>query len=1067
MAATSPFASPNEPGQRRADRRDLPTGTLTLLFTDIEGSTYLLQQLGEHYASALSECRDLLRAAFGGHHGHEVDAQGDAFFVAFARASDALAAAVAAQRALTTHPWTEGVAVRVRMGLHTGEPSLVPEGYVGLDVHYAARLMSAGHGGQVLLSQTTRDLVQHDLPDGVSLRDLGEHRLKDLQRPSCLYQLLIADLPADFPALKTLDVCFNNLPVQFTPLIGREQEVAAVQNLLHRENVRLVTLTGPGGTGKTRLGLQVAAELCDLFPDGVYFVNLALINDPAFVVPAIAQTLGLRQVAGQFLLERLKGELQQKQLLLVLDNFEQIVSAAPQLVDLLAACPSLKLLVTSREVLRVRSEHEFAVPPLAVPDPQHLPELAVVSHYAAVALFTQRAQAINPAFQVTPANARTIAEICVRLDGLPLAIELAAARVKLFPPQALLARLDQRLQVLTSGTRDAPVRQQSLRNTIAWSYDLLNAEEQRLFRRLSAFVGGCTLQAIEAVCVALDKSNEGGRVLDGVASLIDKSLLQQTEQEGEEPRLVMLETIREYGLEALETSGEMEAARLAHAAYYLRLSQQAEPKLEGAQQAIWLERLEREHDNLRAAMQWSLEQWEDGRCSEMALQLGAALHRFWQVRGHFIEGRIFLERALTGGEGVAPTVRVKALYASGNMALDVDDPVRAQVLFEEGLALSRGLGDTAGIALFLEGLGWIGWYRGNYTTARRLAEEALARWREAGDKDRIAWALHLLASLASQQGEYARARALCEEGVTTHRASGNKSGLAHALFQLAEVLLVSQGDRATVHSLLEESLTLSKELGDKLGLANYLSLAGRLALQQGDASAARSLIEEGLALYRETGYRLEGISESLSMLGKVAAVQGDYTAARALYEESLAFPGKVDAVWTASSLEGLAGVMAVQGEPALAARLYGAAEALRERVGTPIPPVEHATYERLVAAVRTQLDEVVFASTWAEGQTMTPEQALAAQGQATIPAPVVAGQPSPSLAKLPSFPAGLTTREVEVLCLLATGLTDAQIAEQLVLSLHTVHAHLRTIYSKLGVTSRSAATRYAFEHQLV
>src|SRR5437588_809855 len=570
---------------KRCCMRELPTGTVTLLFTDIEGSTRLLQQVGPRYDGILTECRQLLRAAFHRWNGYEVDTQGDAFFVAFARATDAVSAAVGMQRALAAHPWPDGATVHVRIGLHTGEPQRSAEGYVGLDVHRAARLMSAGHGGQVLLSQTTRDLVQHDLPDGVSLRDLGEHRLKDLQRPSCLYQLLIADLPADFPALKTLDVCFNNLPVQFTPLIGREQEVAAVQNLLHRENVRLVTLTGPGGTGKTRLGLQVAAELCDLFPDGVYFVNLALINDPAFVVPAIAQTLGLRQVAGQFLLERLKGELQQKQLLLVLDNFEQIVSAAPQLVDLLAACPSLKLLVTSREVLRVRSEHEFAVPPLAVPDPLHLPELAVVSHYAAVALFTQRAQAINPAFQVTPANARTIAEICVRLDGLPLAIELAAARVKLFPPQALLARLDQRLQVLTSGTRDAPVRQQSLRNTIAWSYDLLNAEEQRLFRRLSAFVGGCTLQAIEAVCVALDKSNEAGRVLDGVASLIDKSLLQQTEQEGEEPRLVMLETIREYGLEALETSGEMEAARLAHAAYYLRLSQQAEPKLEGAQQA--------------------------------------------------------------------------------------------------------------------------------------------------------------------------------------------------------------------------------------------------------------------------------------------------------------------------------------------------------------------------------------------------------------------------------------------------------------------------------------------------
>ncbi len=456
---------------------DLPTGTVTFLFTDIEGSTSLLQQMGESYANILTEHCQLLRTAFHAHRGHEVDTQGDAFFVAFARASDAVSAAVAAQRALATQSWPQGVAMRVRMGLHTGEPSLVSEGYVGLDVHYAARLMSAAHGWQVLLSQTTRDLVEHDLPEGVSLRDLGEHRLKDLQRPSRLYQLVIADLPAEFPPLKTLDVCFNNLPVQFTQLIGREQQIAAVQHLLHREDVRLVTLTGPGGTGKTRLGLQVAAELCDLFTDGVYFVNLAPISDAEFVVPTIAQTLGLREVAGQSLPERLQEELHQKQLLLVLDNFEQVVSAAPQLVDLLATCPRLKLLVTSREVLHVWAEHEFAMPPLAVPDPTHPPELAALPHYEAVTLFIERAQAVKSDFQVTDANARAVAEICMRLDGLPLAIELAAARVKLFTPQALLSRLEQRLQVLTSGARDAPIRQQSLRNTIAWSYELLHAQE--------------------------------------------------------------------------------------------------------------------------------------------------------------------------------------------------------------------------------------------------------------------------------------------------------------------------------------------------------------------------------------------------------------------------------------------------------------------------------------------------------------------------------------------------------------------------------------------------------------
>src|SRR5438105_3051134 len=478
----------------------LPMGTVTLLFTDMEGSTRLLQQLGERYTDLLEEYRQLLRAAFHQWNGNVVDTQGDAFFVAFARASDAVGAAVAAQRALASHCWPEGVVVRVRMGLHTGEPTLSSQGYTGLDVHHAARLMSAGHGGRVLRSQTTRDRVEHDLPIGVSLRHLGAHRLKDFQQKSHLSQLVIVDLPADFPSLNTLDTHPNNLPVQLTPFIGREQELTTVQHLLCREDVHLLTLTGPGGTGKTRLGLQVAAELSDRFADGVFFVNLAPVNDPSSVMPTIAQTLDIREGSGLPLLGRLQEELRQKQMLLLLDNFEQVVTAAVQVEDLLAACPKLKIVVTSREVLHVRAEREFSVPPLELPDPKHLPDLASLSHYAAVALFLQRAQAVKPDFQITNANARAIAEICARLDGLPLAIELAAARIKLLPPQALLTRLDQRLNVLTGTSRDVPTRQQTLRNTIAWSYDMLHTEEQRLFRRLSAFVGGCTLKSVEAIC---------------------------------------------------------------------------------------------------------------------------------------------------------------------------------------------------------------------------------------------------------------------------------------------------------------------------------------------------------------------------------------------------------------------------------------------------------------------------------------------------------------------------------------------------------------------------------------
>lgn len=573
---------------------DLPTGTITLFFTDMEGSTRLLQQLGEHYAAVLADCRQLLRQMFVQYNGHEVDTQGDAFFVAFARATDAISAAIDIQRALANHDWPDDSSVRVRIGLHTGEPMLTADGYIGMDVHHAARIMSAGYGGQILLSPTAHQLVEQHLPADTYLQDLGEHRLKDLQRPSHLFQLSLKDLPANFPPLKTLDTHPNNLPIQPTPFIGREKEVAAVTRLLKRPDVRLVTLTGPGGVGKTRLALHVAAELADDFADGVFVVALAPLNDPTQVVPAIAQTLAISEASDRPLFTLLQAFLKEKQLLLLLDNFEQVGDAAVMLAELLAACHRLKIMVTSRMRLQVRAEHEFVVPPLSVPTLKHLPDLKAISHYEAVALFIERAQATKPDFSVTNANAPAVAAICAHLDGLPLAIELAAARVKHFSPHTLLARLEQGLSILSGGARDLPARQQTLRGAIAWSYDLLSPEEQKLFRHLAVFVDGWSLEAAEAICMARGRLAED--MLDGMASLVDKSLLRQEESAAGETRFWMLQTLREFGMEQLVVRGELEVTRQAHAEYYLRLAEEAQPSLQATEQGRWLARLEQEQE---------------------------------------------------------------------------------------------------------------------------------------------------------------------------------------------------------------------------------------------------------------------------------------------------------------------------------------------------------------------------------------------------------------------------------------------------------------------------------------
>src|SRR6266567_3579762 len=952
--------------------RNLPAGTITLLFSDIEGSTHLLQQLSDAYAEVLTQCRHLRRAAFHMYLGQEVDSQGDAFFFVFTRAAAAVSAAAHAQRTLAGHNWPPGVTVRVRMGLHTGEPQLASEGYIGLDVHRAARIMNAGHGGQVLLSQTTRDLVAHDLPGDVSLQDLGEHRLKDLASPNRLFHLVIAGLPADFPPLRTLDTRLHNFPVPPTSFIGREQEASMAYDLLRRADVRLLTLTGTAGVGKTRLGLHVASNLRELFPGGVFFVPLALVNDAALVVPAIAQALGVGEIADQSLLERLKVFLQEKQSLLVLDNFEQVVDAALVVAELLIACPRLKVLVTSRTVLHVQAEHVFSVPPLALPDLGRLPDLETLAQYAAVNLFIQRARASRPDFELTGANAAAVAGICVRLDGLPLAIELAAARSKYFSPQALLARLEQDLVALAGGARDLPERQRTLRGAITWSYDLLDVEAQMLFRCLAVFVNGCVLEAVEHVYASLNDLE--GDILEALEALVDRSLLRQEEQAGDRMRYWMLQTLREYGLECLAAEGQIEQVQEAHALYYLGWAQEAAANLSGAEQARWLDYLEQEYGNLRAALTWLLEHARAG--AEKAIRLCVALLEFWKIRGYFTEGRDFLEQALATSQGISAQMRAEALSGAGTLALLQDDYDRAEVLLRESLALFREMGDRLGIARSLRTLGSLAWARSSYSEARSLLEEALATYKELGDKKDMAYTRGILARVFTAQGDYAGARVLHEANLLPYSALGERHYTDQALYYLAHVLFLSKGDQAKAYDLAEESLSLFKEVGHKQSIGYALGLLGQMHLSQDELVRARQFSEESVAILKEIGDQ-GGTAESLNCLARLTARQGNLAAARALYEESWAVLSELGVkVQSAACLEGLGEVVAAQGEPGWAVRPWGAAAVLRAAIGAPIPPVYRTSYVQAVAAARALLDETTFAAQWAAGRTIPVKQAL-------------------------------------------------------------------------------------------
>jgi predicted ATPase/class 3 adenylate cyclase len=790
---------------------ELPSGTVTFLFTDVEQSTRLLTELGANaFGEALEEHRRRLREAFGA--GYEVDTQGDSLFYAFDRADDAVLAAAEGQRALDQLP------IRVRMGIHTGQPAILGGRYVGLDVHRAARICAAAQGGQVVLSQTTRDLTD------VETRDLGEHRLKDLTQPQRLHQLVAPGLATDFPALRTLENRPTNLPAQTTPLVGRTAEVEALQVLLADDGVRLVTLTGPGGTGKTRLALHAAAESVELFPNGVWLVALEAVNDSGLLLPTIAQTLGLYESGDRPLAAALSEHLAGQRVLLVLDNFEQLLDAARAVADLLDGAPHLKVLTTSRAPLRLAAEHAFPVPPLALPDPASLPSLESLSQYEAVALFLERARAVAPSFAVTDENAPAVAELCVRLDGLPLAIELAAARVKLLPPQALLARLGQRLELLRGVARDRPERQQTLRAALDWSFDLLDEDEQRVFARTSVFAGGFRLDAAEAVCDA---------DLDAVEALLENSLLRAEVRPDGEPRFFLLETIRDYAREQLERGGGAEAVRERHARWYADwLGRRADDRTAGRLVGDW-EPEDEEHDNIRAALTWARDSGEAALELEFA---GSAGLFYWPGRGHLTEGRRWLDDVLLRADAGDPRLRARALLAASQHTWRQGDLGRCDELAAEAQLVFEQLDERPLLAMTL--------------IARAIAAE--------GDT-------------AAEEEHYAKAERI-------YRELGHREGL--------DAILSNRGYSDIVVENFESAERRLREVADSaIGRARLFALANHgLALARlGRLDEAEARFAEILQFAAKTDRSIEVLFYGFEGLAVTAASRGEDQRAAALW----------------------------------------------------------------------------------------------------------------------------------------------------------------------------------------
>jgi predicted ATPase/class 3 adenylate cyclase len=921
------------------DPNQFPTGTVTFLFTDIEGSTRLAQEHPTEMPALLARHNAILNQAIEAQHGFVFRIVGDSFSAAFDTARDALQAALEAQRKLQNERWSPAP-IRVRIGIHTGPAQVKAdlqgpsyEGYGTLAL--TQRIMSVGHGGQILLSQVTHDLVKAGIPDGTELRDMGEHRLKDIVQPEHIYQLTVPDLHSEFPPLTTLDTFNHNLPEQLTSFIGRESEIAEARKLL--SSARILTFIGPGGTGKTRLCLQVAEEQISEFKDGVWLIELAPVTDATYVLSTIASTFHLRELHGVRLIDTLTDYLRGKQSLLVLDNCEHLIETCARLSDhFLHACPKLKIITSSREALGIAGETVYRVPSLSLPqDADSLQDAGTLTQdlmrYEATRLFTERAIKANPGFTLTDHNAQSVSQICERLDGIPLAIELAAARVTLFTPQQIAERLDDRFKLLTGGSRTALPRQQTLRALIDWSYLALNETEQDVLRSLAVFSGGWTFDAAEALVGEIE-------AMDGLTGLVNKSLVNVEEKEGES-RYRYLETLRQYAMEKLLESGRAVEVRSRHLAYFLSYARRAQEHFDTAQRRLWLDRLELEHDNIRSALGWGLE-----NDPTSALQMVYLLSVFWLSRGYLTEGCNWSQAAISRAE-----------------ALTADDANMDQMRAEAYTALAL-----------------LSVNRGDHQTGQSAARQAIALARDLDDKLTLIHALNFLGFSSAFLGDGTLAFDSLHESEDICRNVGNKEELANVLQALAYVTLEIEGPKAVeqLQSYMEESLALSQGSLDPEAAVRTEGILARLALYRGDHAEARRHADLMLDLHREMGDQLS-VTGHQSGMAHIARQMGNYKEALALYRETLPDWQKIGhrgAV--AHQLECMAFIAKAQEQGERAVKLMSAAEALRELSNSPRTPQEGIEYDRELAVLRTGMDEKTFHLFWAEGQSMNMDQAI-------------------------------------------------------------------------------------------